>query len=69
MDLLIKRSGAELESKIVYKFLYSCIKCITRFYLRLPVILVQMQSAWDRFETFVVLGESSNLFDGCNYFN
>ena len=42
---------------------------MTRFYLRLPVILVQMQSAWDRFETFVVLGESSTLSDGCNYFN
>ena len=53
----------------VYKLQHSCTKCIAHLYLRLPVVLVQKQSVWDRFQTFVVLEESSTLSDGCNCFN
>ena len=39
------------------------------FILKLAVVIVQMQSVSDRFEAFVVLGESSTLSECCNYFN
>ena len=53
------------EQNSVFKFQHSCTRCIAHLYLRLPVLLlVQMQSGWDRFESFVVLGESSSFSDG-----
>ena len=33
------------------------------------MVLVQTQSAGNRYETFVVSGVSSILTNGCNYFN
>ena len=42
----------------VYIFLH---KMYYTFILKLAVVKVRMQSEWDSFETFVLVGESSNL--------
>ena len=38
------------------------------YILKMPVVLVQIQSVWDRYETFVVSWEFSTCSDGSNVF-
>ena len=67
--IVVAKALAKFLTLFTFHVQHSCTKCIARLYWRLPVILVQMRGGWDRFETFVVLEESSTLSDDCNYFN
>ena len=52
LEKLIKRSTAKIDGKsLCINSNTPCTKCIAHLYLRLAVVLVQMQSVWDRFET------------------